>query len=300
MNHHIWNRIGFISPWIIGFVFLASSIAKSLNSTTFANIIASYGVNWLGYLSPIIIIYEGILGLAIILGMYKRLTIKLAFTTLTIFTIIYTYGLFFRNIEDCGCFGPVQFMNNDYVLFYIRNSILLILCFFSLKKLPNETKNKINNLDALSLIIVGMVIAFTCGYTFKPLKKRSEYVKNISLEKTALSKFVSPINSEYQLIFVFSYTCPHCLNSIANLNEYIDKGKIKHVKGIALGTENQENLFKKTFQPKFSLITLGDEILNITKTFPHTYILKSDSIITDFKGEFPCFYILDSKILKLE
>jgi hypothetical protein len=91
---------------------------------------------------------------------------------------------------------------------------------------------------------------------------------------------------------VFSYTCPHCLNSIANLKEYESSGVVDKVIGLAWGDSVVGNKFNERFNPNFSVENISMEKLShLTTKFPTAYYIRNDSIVMEVSGELPCAYL---------
>src|SRR5690606_28898770 len=55
----------------------------------------------------------------------KPIAVMLAFFTAGL-TIVYTYGLFFKGITECGCFGQVEWLKLPPWGVYLRNGLLMV------------------------------------------------------------------------------------------------------------------------------------------------------------------------------
>lgn len=273
---------------LVGIAFIVSGFAKSVDATYFANIIAGYGIVWLGYLSPVIIVFEVLLGAFILFTNYHRLRfLQLAIATLLLFTATYTYGLLFKDIQNCGCFGDIPFINDGPIMLYIKNSLLIIAAIYAIKSESSESA-RINPTGIVVIILSGLVASFISGQTFSPLRTSRQARKSISLTDSELQRFVSPQPNKTALVFLFSYSCPHCLNSIANLNEYRKSNCVDTIIAFATGSPKEATWFKENFNIDFDCATIGNDLFKVTTKFPHAYLIQGDSIIAEHSGELPC------------
>jgi len=111
-------------------------------------------------------------------------------------------------------------------------------------------------------------------------------------EKPHASRGYTTSQDSTYLVFVFTYICPHCLNSIENLKQYEPAGIVDKVIGIALENSVAEKQFREVFKPEFQIKNYSSTILfHLTNTFPQTYYIKNDSIILVLSGELPCSYV---------
>lgn len=278
---------------IVGIVFLISGFAKAIDSGYFANIILQYGVTVFQAAAPLIIFIELSLGLLLTFQIRVRLISLLSFIFIATLTTIYTYGLLFKKVKDCGCFGHISMLNTSPVFTYIRNAILLLLLFVCWRKGSNDA---VINWKIISLFIpVTCIGMFMCGYTFKYSKqlKSSKKPAVKALSETALGNLITASPDSTYLVFVFSYTCPHCMNSIGNLEQYEKFGIADKIIGLAIRNDEAEAEFRQIFNPKFEIKNLSkNTALLITRNFPRSYYIKHDSVQFEIAGELPSAYFL--------
>ncbi len=275
---------------MVGIVFLISGIAKSLDITSFSKIITQYGFENLEFIGPLIVLTEVFIGLLLVFQIWQKWSALAGILLVIGFTIIYVYGVVFYNIEDCGCFGKITVLNTSPVFTFSRNVILIYLLIAVWRK----TENKLT----LDKWIAGIVLFFMClvafisGYTYKKdSKKHMPKSSTVAIEDSVLKEFVSLSKDSTYLVFAFSYTCPHCLNSIANLKEYEQSGAVDKVIGLALGDSIVEKKFMEIFKPNFTVKNYSKKLLRLTNNFPTAYYIRNDSIVMEFLGELPCSYI---------
>lgn len=270
---------------------MSSGIAKAIDISIFANIITQYGFNNLQFLSPIIILAEVAFGLLLVFQEWQKQVAFCAAILVIIFTVIYAYGLVFKGVEDCGCFGTISVLNTSPIVTFLRNAALLYLLITVWRK--GENKNQCNKWIIFTAMIVMIIVAFMSGYTFRFVGKtrQTNTYKSQAIENTVLKDFVTTSKDSTYLVFVFSYTCPHCLNSIANLKEYEQAGVVDKVIALALGDSIIEKEFSEIFKPNFTIKNHSKELLQLTKNFPKAYYIRNDSVVKELAGHLPCAYL---------
>lgn len=117
---------------VVGILFIISGFIKLNDPVGFSYKLQEYfspGVLDLDFLSPyalgmaiIIVIIELVLGIALIIGYYKKATLGLLLAMTLFFTFLTFYSAYFNKVTDCGCFGdalpltPWQSFSKDVVL----------------------------------------------------------------------------------------------------------------------------------------------------------------------------------------
>lgn len=161
----------------IGSTFLFSGIAKSIDIWGFTYKIEQYlnVWNW-EFTRPIVVIsamalsaIEFIIGLAIISGSYKRISIWIALTIMSIMLPLSAYLIHLDPIDHCGCFGDVLVISNNAT--FIKNifiSIGLVYLFFYNKKISGIFHPQLQWIVASLSYIYILLIGFI-GYNIQPL-----------------------------------------------------------------------------------------------------------------------------------
>lgn len=135
--------VGF-SRIIVGVLFIISGLIKLNDPVGFSFKLKDYfapAVLDLGFLVPyalllaiILVIFEVLLGLALLLGHYKKITLWALLLMIVFFTFLTFYSAYFNKVTDCGCFGdaikltPWESFTKDVIL------LVLILILFAGRK----------------------------------------------------------------------------------------------------------------------------------------------------------------------
>jgi uncharacterized membrane protein YphA (DoxX/SURF4 family) len=275
---------------ISGLVFLLSGVAKAIDISVFQNTIGSYGLENLRFTAPLIALAEIVLGLSLVLQIWQKWSAFAGAVLVTCLTGVYIYGLR-HGVEDCGCFGKFTLQNSSPTFTFVRNTILVYL--LAAVWWRSETKLVLNKWNIMASLTFIAVAAFMAGFTYDTSGDKPTPAKAIAMRDSKLREFVSTSCDSTYLVFAFSYTCPHCLNSIANLKEYESSGAVDRVIGLAMGDSIAEKRFVEIFKPNFSVINYSDELLRLTNEFPTAYYIRNDSIVVQSSGEIPCTYIFN-------
>lgn len=277
----------------IGIVFLVSGFAKAYDTDYFGSIMASYGAENLYVFAPLIIFAELLLGLALVFGICTRFVAALSIAMILILSAIYTYGYVFAGIEDCGCFGRMVFLSDTPWFVYLRNILLLCGSAYIFRKQVSNDTAPLHISVVFASIFVMFTGAFMCGKTFKWKGKtfQSNTFEAVALSEHPLHNFVETSMDSTYMVTVFSYTCPHCLNSIGNMEQYSKIGIVDHVIGIAIENPKAETEFYKVFTPSFPIKNYStDMVSKLSKEFPISFFIKHDSIIGVMTGEVSSAY----------
>lgn len=285
-----------VIAFIIGVVFLISGFTKAVSFQYFGSIINNYITLYPDIIAIIVIVTELVLGVMLIFGFSLKTTSIISLFLIILFTLVYSYGLIFLDIHDCGCFGKVKFFNSSPLFLYIRN-ILLFAGLIYIYKISSNCKK--NSLVPLPLYICTILIVAFAIFLCRPSTSSSSFNKmNISNEKIALKdnildKFVEISPDSTYLIYLFSYDCPHCINSFGNLVQYDNKKFVDRIIGITKTNRDARTKFINFFNPDFEIIELPEEEFHkISDEYPVSYFIKEDSIKKMVKGEIPSAFFL--------
>lgn len=288
---------------IVGIVFLISGYGKALAVTDFSNLITRYGWGTVSDIALLIIGAEVIAGLLLFFYIQLKKTSLVAIVLLAVFTCIYAYGYFFKDIEDCGCFGSVSALNTSFGFTLIRNAILLYM-LIDIWKNGNNIILPVKTWTMMCITAILCVASFISGLTYTNGNmiysgvQKKQYMGK-SVQSSALSDFISTSKDSTYLVFAFMYSCPHCLNSIENLKQYEPSGIVNKVIAVTLKDSIKEKFFINTFKPNFTIQTYEPQtLLRLTNNFPAAYYIENDTVKLEIRGELPCGYLFLQQLNK--
>ena len=292
---------------LAGIVFLVSGIGKSLAAYEFSQILAQYGFNALRFLAPLVIVFEVAAGVMLFLHIRLRQTSLLALCFMVVVSLAYLYGYFFVNITDCGCFGYFSFLKLSPFFTCVRNLALvgvLLYVFMKSRKLRKPT----NKNEMLTMMCILCAVCFVSGYTFVEHKSNAtQYVakeKDTSMdaEHSALGELLTLSKDSTYFIFVFSYSCPHCYNSVENLKQYERLGVADRVLALSYATDSAtEARFNDIFKPNFQIKSYqAEQLFRLTNQFPVSYYVENSIIKLEIRGLLPNGYLLRQQLNKMD
>jgi len=294
-----------LSP-LVGIVFLVSGIGKSVVAYAFSEILMQYGFETLRFLAPFVIIFEVTMGLLLFFAFRPRQTSLLALCFVVALSLVYFYGHLFLNITDCGCFGQFSFLNLSPLFTYIRNFILVgILLYIFLKS--NNSCKAIEKTEIVIITGILCAVCFITGYTYvKSNDSATQYITkgehiNTTIQNSVLGEFLTPSADSTYLIFAFTYSCPHCYNSIENLKQYERLGVVDKVLAVSFAADSiTMGKFNDIFNPNFQIKNYPPkQLFQLTNRFPISYYIKNNRLKLEIRGVLPCGYILQQQLKKI-
>lgn len=280
---------------LLGLAFIISGIAKALDSGKFGELLLSYGFEQLYLLAPVVVLVELLLGLSLFLGVYTKLSSAAMAIALIVFTGVYTYGHLAYGISNCGCYGRIGFLESSPTMVYIRN--LMLLCGALWVYSQSEWSFKPVHISFFySAIVFALAGAYACGYTFSHRSTLKQTQSQANFEPIALSahdlrNFIDVSADSTYLVSVFSYSCPHCINTMGNVEQYQRLHYVDRVIGIGVDVGDEDSTFRKVFNPPFEVMDFDSEqISELTSEFPVSYFISNDTIRMMIKGELPSVY----------
>ena len=271
---------------IIGLLFIISGLGKVIDTTGFSNLINQYGLGYLMILSPLIVVFEILLGLFLLLLINPKFCAKVSLILLTIFTALFAFAHFKYGVNNCGCFGTL-YTNLSPAFSFIRNFILIGMSLIVWIKYPRYNSKVIKWKLCLIASIVGISI-FISGFTFRTpyfLKNTHNKFENQNIKNTDLIKYIKTSPDSTYLVFCFSYTCPHCWNSIENLRQY-KITNAANIMALGVGNEKDKDVFDGYFEPDFKIKDIAvSDMFKLTDTYPTAFYISHDTIKKVMKGE---------------
>jgi uncharacterized membrane protein YphA (DoxX/SURF4 family) len=286
------KRVLDIFSIITGIFFVVSGIGKVVNTTAFSNLIHQYGFDYLMIISPIIVLAEILIGLCLLLLINTRRISFYALLLLVIFTIAFAYAHFKHGVNDCGCMGAILPTKMPPVLSFLRNLVLILMTLFVWLKYPGDKAN-IAKWKKIFLLASMCIAIFFAGNTFSfpsILKRNANKPKfeNKIVKTTELANFIKTSTDKSYLVFCFSYSCPHCWNSIENLRQFIRMKIADSVIVFGMGNIADKEFFIRNFKPDFKFNDIShDNMVKLTTFYPTAFYIRHDSIKAVLQGVLP-------------
>lgn len=188
-----------LSRILVGVLFIISGLIKSNDTLGFSYKLEEYyEVFGMEFLAPtallqamLICIVEVMLGVTLLLGYWKRLTLWLLMLMIVFFTFLTFYSAYFNKVTDCGCFGDAikltpwgSFTKDVVLLFFI--SILFLGQKF-IQPIFSERVNKI--IVGIALVLNIIFPVYTYNYLpvidFRPYAPGKNIMEGMSIPADA-------------------------------------------------------------------------------------------------------------------
>ena len=297
VNKHHFSIVGEI---VLGILFVISGFGKMINAH--GELISSYGLDWLSILAPFIILVELFVGFCLLLRYRPRLFLLVSGILLLVFTIAYSYANLINGIEDCGCFGDIETELPVWAT-YIRNVTLLILVCLLWKC---ET-GKGNNAKALwkswSVFLCMIICSFWTGTTWSLSTfyanrfAKTHPLIGVQFNETPLENYFQVSSDSTYLVWVFSYGCASCVNSVENIKQY-QTGVADCFYAFTV-SEDKGGKKRKLLDIPFETTYVGEEFVGFIKTIPTLLYIKEGKIKYVIENGVPNVYLFKSIYLEM-
>ncbi len=160
-----------ISRIIVGILFIISGLIKLNDPVGFSFKLKEYfapEVLDLGFLVPyalliaiFLVIFEVLLGVALLLGYLKKFTSWCLLLMILFFTFLTFYSAYFNKVTDCGCFGdaikltPWESFTKDIILL-----VLILILFFGRKYIQPFFSKNVRSLAIFAAFVVCLGITY--------------------------------------------------------------------------------------------------------------------------------------------
>lgn len=281
---------------IAGSIFVWSSLGKIGNIIGFQHLLADYGLTCLNTLAPFIVLLEIFIGVMLILDYRVKEFSVIAVLLLVVFTCAYSYAWIVNGVTDCGCFGQLSIVESTPLLTYIRNILLIILLILSF--IYNCENIELASWKQITLITILVSASFVSGMTYKPFAfvQMSHPFESLNIEQTPLLPYRTIQSNGTELLLFMSYSCPHCINSIANFKAWKDDGAVDSAIAYIIvdSTDTSLDSLRNHFQECFASIStheINTELVDFIDVLPMAFIVVNDTICQVIQGELPSHYL---------
>lgn len=266
---------GLVVRLLLGATFILSAAAKLWSVDQFELYIFSYGflpLNLSFIAARLCIGAELALGILLLAGWWRRLSLTAAALLLLAFSIFLGYAVLAGRTDSCQCFGQMADMPPSVSL--LKNAILLILTLLCIKFSTPEKRRRWHNWGAAAAIVAGLAIPFA-------LSVPDSWMFGASSERydeEALSQIIDgpladkELRSGNKIMAFVTPGCPYCrmtrqkLEYIAS-RHHLPPDAIIYVEPSDIGA----NTFLKTTRGASPLILLMEDG-TVTSTFHYRNI----------------------------
>lgn len=274
--------LSYISSTLLGLTFLVSAFTKAWDAEAFADTLLRYGPQWFSIGAPIIILIESVLGTMLLLRLHVRWCAWISDAFLIIVSAIYAYGWLSKGITSCGCFGILStiYEGKPYITF-VRNVLLICISIPALIYYPKKESN--TGIKVAAILVISAAACFICGLA---MRKSFVLPRLSSVKIDNRSKIMENLETIYPFskdstyfVYLFSFTCPHCQNSFANVQQYEQLHVADKVVGIAVENTEAQERFYRIYHPEIEILTISkDKMSQISGQLPIGMLIENNSI----------------------
>lgn len=176
-----------IVRWVVGLLFIFSGAVKTIDPIGFSIKLDEYfspSVFNMPFLQDfalpmavILVIFEIILGVTLILGIWRKFTLWSLIILIIFFTFLTFYSAYFNKVTDCGCFGdaisltPWESFTKDIILL-----VLILIIWVGRKYIRPIFTRPIGQYITLTAFVVAAIVAYQ-GIFHLPLIDFRAYAK---------------------------------------------------------------------------------------------------------------------------
>lgn len=284
-----------ISSIIAGLLFLLSGLGKIGNVIYFQNLIMEYGLSYLNILAPFIILAEILIGILLIFNIKTKIVSICAICLLLIFTGAFTYAWLANGITDCGCFGNYMPVPSSPLITYIRNIVLLVL--LGIVYFRGTEIQSVENWKRVTIYTIMFTATFVAGMTYKPFAfiEHKHPFEQRPISQTNLKEYNQQVVGS-SLIMFFSYSCPHCINSMENFKAWQSTETVENtlayvvVDSTNTNTDSLRMVFMQRY-PSLEIHEVEKDRVDFVEAFPTSVVVRNDTIKHVIVGELPSPYL---------
>lgn len=278
-----------ISSIIAGLLFLLSGLGKIGNVIYFQNLIMEYGLSYLNILAPFIILAEILIGILLIFNIKTKIVSICAICLLLIFTGAFTYAWLANGITDCGCFGNYMPVPSSPLITYIRNIVLLVL--LGIVYFRGTEIQSVENWKRVTIYTIMFTATFVAGMTYKPFAfiEHKHPFEQRPISQTNLKEYNQQVVGS-SLIMFFSYSCPHCINSMENFKAWQSTETVENtlayvvVDSTNTNTDSLRMVFTQRY-PSLEIHEVEKDRVDFVEAFPTSFVVRNDTIKHVIVGE---------------
>ncbi|HOZ46904.1 MAG TPA: MauE/DoxX family redox-associated membrane protein [Candidatus Hydrogenedentes bacterium] len=262
-------RLTRLAEVLLGLVFLAGAILKAHDINLFTIQIRAYGL----FEAPMLLAgsalgalaVETALAVAFLTGLRLRGLAFLAVSgLLVVFTALIAYGWIFHDLEDCGCFGPIEISPGPSIL---KNAIFEALAFLvwwttrGNREIVSTQRGAAWAKAAACIVLAGSLVAWAWT-NLEPVDagNHSEDAPFAQFRFEDGGEVITLDKGEY-FVVLYNSTCEHCMATVEPVNQFAALEGFPRVVAICYEDEpGTLDEFRQLTQPVFPLLSLGDQV----------------------------------------
>ena len=194
--------------FLVGVVFFLSGVLKLMDPVGSGLIVGEYykflHLGFLDFSSKFagtaLAFIETMSGVALITGVWRRVTAFIVSCFLAFFTLLTLALLIFNPVMDCGCFGEA--IHLTHLQSFLKNVVLCVLTFAAFWPFKSFGRNKRRKYVAFSLVSVAVVALMLYSLLYIPLVDFTEFKPGVRLAASD-THHRQDTDEIYEAVFVY-------------------------------------------------------------------------------------------------
>jgi uncharacterized membrane protein YphA (DoxX/SURF4 family) len=259
-----------ISRILVGGLFIFSGLIKLNDPVGFAFKLNDYfaeDVLNLPFFNPftlelalVIVVAEVLLGVALLIGFKRKITVWLLLLMIVFFTFLTFYSAYFNKVTDCGCFGdaipltPWQSFGKDVIL------LVLILVLFTNQKFLKPVMGGLGQWLTLAISLAGCIVLANQVLNHLPLKDFRPYAEgNSIIEGRKSAEELGKEPTQYGTIYILKNKNTGEEQKVTS-KAYVDEKWWEKKEWEILSDRTETVVLKKGYEPPIHdfILTLDD------------------------------------------
>ena len=286
-----WRRAaGHMGRVALGVVFLAAGFLKGLDPAEFVHQVAGYGLfgkQLSTVAAPALIVFEIVLGVALVAGVRPLVTGLASIMLLLLFIGIEAYGIAAGRTESCGCFGayvqrtPAQVIGED--LLFVG---LAVLAIAGLRGWAGTRPGR------AAAVLVASIVLSAVFVVASPSLPIDDYVTRLragrSLADLDLAARLPELLRGRHLIALIDVTDPRAAEIASALDALASRPGAPAVVGLTPSTEQEIDAFRWSVVPAFEVKSIDRAVIKrLYRKLPRFFILDSGRVAAVYDGAPP-------------
>ena len=281
---------GHLGRVALGVVFLAAGFLKGLDPAEFVHQVAGYGLfgkQLSTVAAPALIVFEIVLGVALVAGVRPLVTGLASIMLLLLFIGIEAYGIAAGRTESCGCFGayvqrtPAQVIGED--LLFVG---LAVLAIAGLRGWAGTRPGR------AAAVLVASIVLSVVFVVASPSLPIDDYVTRLragrSLADLDLAARLPELLRGRHLIALIDVTDPRAAEIASALDALASRPGAPAVVGLTPSTEQEIDAFRWSVVPAFEVKSIDRAVIKrLYRRLPRFFILDSGRVAAVYDGAPP-------------
>lgn len=207
MFKKVYLRMRRFSAFLLGFVFIFSGILKLLDPVGASLVTEEYfkffHVGFMefssGFAAVFMALLETVVGIALVTGVWRKVTAVFTLTLMFFFTLITLLLLIFNPDMDCGCFGEAVHLT--HLQTFIKSLVMLAMALFAFLPFKDFGSTKKRKYISFTLVVVTVLIFSAYSVLYIPMVDFTDFKPSSRISSGSFLQ--PPPDKVYDAVFIY-------------------------------------------------------------------------------------------------